>query len=295
MTEKIGLIGPGLMGRPMALNLIKAGYPLWVYSRTAERAQSLVEAGATACATPREVAEQADIIIIIVSDTPDVEHVILADDGVIHGASAGDVVVDMSTISASATRKIAVQLGDKGIEMLDAPVSGGDIGARDGTLSIMVGGKSAVFERVKPVFEVMGKNIVRVGEIGAGQVAKTCNQMLVAQHVNAVAEALLLAKKCGADPARVREALLGGFAASRVLEVHGMRMLNRDFVPGFKAKLHKKDMRIAMEIIDELDMDLPGTKLATEGIKQAVEAGLGESDTTSVIQIIEKKNDVSLG
>ena len=224
------------MGQPMALNLIKAGYPLWVYSRTAERAQPLVEAGATACATPREVAEQADIIIIIVSDTPDVEHVILADDGVIHGASAGDVVVDMSTISASATRKIAAQLGDKGVEMLDAPVSGGDIGARDGTLSIMVGGKSGVFERVKPVFEVMGKSIVRVGESGAGQVAKTCNQMLVAQHVNAAAEALLLAKKCGADPVRVREALLGGFAASRVLEVHGMRMLNRDFVPGFKAK-----------------------------------------------------------
>ena len=294
MTEKIGLIGPGLMGQPMALNLIKAGYPLWVYSRTAERAQPLIEAGATACATPREVAEQADIIIIIVSDTPDVEHVILADDGVIHGASAGDVVVDMSTISASATRKIAAQLGDKGVEMLDAPVSGGDIGARDGTLSIMVGGKSGVFERVKPVFEVMGKSIVRVGESGAGQVAKTCNQMLVAQHVNAAAEALLLAKKCGADPVRVREALLGGFAASRVLEVHGMRMLNRDFVPGFKAKLHKKDMRIAMEIIDELDMDLPGTKLATEGINQAVEAGWGESDTTSVVHIIEKKNDVSL-
>lgn len=295
MTEKVGLIGPGLMGQPMGLNLIKAGYPLWVYSRTAERAQPLADEGATVCATPREVAEQADIIITIVSDTPDVEKVILGDDGVIHGASGGNVVVDMSTISASATRKIAGKLAEKGVEMLDAPVSGGDIGARAGTLSIMVGGKEEVFKRVLPLFEAMGKNIVLVGDIGAGQVAKTCNQMLVAQHVNAAAEALLLAKKCGADPRKVREALLGGFAASRVLEVHGMRMLDRDFEPGFKMKLHKKDMRIAMEIIDELNMDLPATKLATDGIDRGVEAGLGEADTTSVIKVMEKKNNVSLG
>ncbi len=294
MTEKVGLIGPGLMGQPMGSNLLKAGYPLWVYSRTPERAQPLADEGATVCASPKEVAEKADIIITIVSDTPDVETVVLGDDGLIHGLSEGKVVVDMSTISASATRKIAATLAERGVEMLDAPVSGGDIGAKAGTLSIMVGGKDAVFERVKPLFEVMGKNIVHVGDIGAGQVAKTCNQMLVAQHVNAAAEALLLAKKCGADPRKVREALLGGFAASRVLEVHGMRMLDRDFEPGFKAKLHKKDMRIAMEIIDELNMDLPATKLATEGINRAVEEGLGEADTTSVIQIIEKKNDVSL-
>lgn len=294
MTEKVGLIGPGLMGQPMGLNLIKAGYPLWVYSRTPERAAPLADEGATVCASPREVAERADIIITIVSDTPDVETVVLGEDGLIHGLSEGKVVVDMSTISAPATRKIAATLAERGVEMLDAPVSGGDIGAKAGTLSIMVGGKDAVFERVKPLFEVMGKNIVHVGDIGAGQVAKTCNQMLVAQHVNAAAEALLLAKKCGADPRKVREALLGGFAASRVLEVHGMRMLDRNFEPGFKAKLHKKDMRIAMEIIDELNMDLPATKLATEGINRAVEEGLGEADTTSVIQIIEKKNDVSL-
>lgn len=279
----------------MGLNLIKAGYPLWVYSRTPERAQPLVDAGATICASPQEVAENTGIIITIVSDTPDVEAVLLGERGVIKGASAGDVVVDMSTISASATRNMAHVLADKGIEMLDAPVSGGDIGARDGTLSIMVGGKPEVFDHVKPLFEVMGKNIVHVGDIGAGQVAKTCNQMLVAQHVNAAAEALLLAKKCGVDPAKVREALLGGFAASRVLEVHGLRMLNRDFVPGFKAKLHQKDMRIAMEIIDELGMELPATKLATDGINKAVAEGLGEADTTSVVQIIEKKNDVSLG
>ena len=294
MTEKVGLIGPGLMGQPMALNLLKAGYPLWVFSRTPERAGPLVEAGATVCSTPQEVAERTDIIITIVSDTPDVEEVLLGANGVIHGAAAGNVVVDMSTISASATRKIAKTLAEKSVEMLDAPVSGGDIGARDGTLSIMVGGKPEIFERVKPLFEVLGKSIVHVGDIGAGQVAKTCNQMLVAQHVNAAAEALLLAKKCGVDPAKVREALLGGFAASRVLEVHGMRMLNRDFVPGFKAKLHSKDMRIAMEIIDELGMDLPATKLATDGINQAVEEGLGEADTTSVVQVIERKNDVSL-
>ena len=295
MTENVGLIGPGLMGQPMGMNLIKAGYALCVYSRTPQRAQPLKDAGATVCASPQEVGERADIIITIVSDTPDVEEVLLGERGVINGASAGDAVVDMSTISASATRKIAAVLAAQGIEMLDAPVSGGDIGARDGTLSIMVGGKSAVFERVLPLFEVMGKNIVHVGDIGAGQVAKTCNQMLVAQHVVAAAEALLLAKKCGVDPAKVREALLGGFAASRVLEVHGMRMLNRDFVPGFKARLHEKDMRIAMEIIDELDMDLPATKLAAQGINKAVAEGLGEADTTSVVQIIEKKNHVSLG
>jgi 2-hydroxy-3-oxopropionate reductase len=295
MTEKVGLIGPGLMGQPMGLNLIKAGYPLWVYSRTAERTQPLADAGATVCATPREVAEQADIIISIVSDTPDVEAVILGEEGAIHGLSRGKVLVDMSTISASATRKIAGQLAEQGVEMLDAPVSGGDIGAKAGTLSIMVGGKQEVFDRVLPLFEVMGKSIVLVGDVGAGQVAKSCNQMLVAQHVNAAAEALLLAKKCGADPRKVREALLGGFAASRVLEVHGMRMLDRDFEPGFKMKLHKKDMRIVMEIIDELSMDLPATKLATDGIDQGVEDGLGEADTTSVIKVIEKKNDVSLG
>lgn len=295
MTEKVGLIGPGLMGQPMGLNLVKAGYPLWVYSRTVERAQPLAEAGATVCATPREVAEQADIIICIVSDTPDVEAVILGEEGAIHGLSQGKVLVDMSTISASATRKIAGQLAEQGVEMLDAPVSGGDIGAKAGTLSIMVGGKQAVFERVLPLFEVMGKSIVLVGDVGAGQVAKSCNQMLVAQHVNAAAEALLLAKKCGADPRKVREALLGGFAASRVLEVHGMRMLDRDFDPGFKMKLHQKDMRIVMEIINELGMDLPATKLATDGIDQGVEDGLGEADTTSVIKVIEKKNDVSLG
>jgi 2-hydroxy-3-oxopropionate reductase len=295
MTEKVGLIGPGIMGQPMGMNLINAGYPLWVYSRTAERAGPLVEAGATLCDTPKAVAEQADVIITIVSDTPDVEAVVLNENGVLAGAAAGKVLVDMSTISPIATRQIAGRLGEKGIEMLDAPVSGGDVGARNGTLSIMVGGKPDVFERIKPVFEVLGKNIVHVGESGAGQVAKACNQILVAEHINAAGEALLLARACGADPEKVRQALLGGFAYSRVLEVHGERMLTRNFEPGFKAKLHKKDMHIVLDTMEEKHLDLPTATAVAEAIDQAVANGDGELDSTVLVKILEARNEVSIG
>lgn len=295
MTEKIGLIGPGIMGQPMGMNLINAGFPLWVFSRTASRAQPLVDAGATMCDTPAAVAEEADIIIVIVSDTPDVEAVVLGDNGVLAGASAGKVLVDMSTISPIATRSIAGKLAEKGVEMLDAPVSGGDVGARNGTLSIMVGGKPDVFERVRPVFEILGKNIVHVGDTGAGQVAKACNQILVAEHINAAGEALLLARACGADPEKVRQALLGGFAYSKVLEVHGERMLTRNFKPGFKARLHKKDMHIVMNTADEEGLDLPTARAVTEAIDQAVENGDGELDSTVLVRILEARNGVDIG
>lgn len=295
MTERIGLIGPGIMGQPMSMNLINAGYPLWVYSRTASRAQPLVDAGATLCDTPRAVAEQADIIISIVSDTPDVEAVLLNGNGVLEGVTAGKVVVDMSTISPIATRKIAGQLGEKGVEMLDAPVSGGDVGARNGTLSIMVGGKPEVFERVKPVFEVLGKNIVHVGDGGAGQVAKACNQILVAEHINAAGEALLLARACGVDPEKVRQALLGGFAYSKVLEIHGERMLTRNFQPGFKARLHQKDMHIVLDTMAEKGLDLPTAKAVTGALDQAVANSDSELDSTVLVKILEANNSVDIG
>lgn len=294
MTEKIGLIGPGIMGQPMGMNLIRAGYPLWVYGRTPDRAQPLVDAGASFCETPRAVAEQADIIISIVSDTPDVEAVVRGDDGVLAGAGAGKVLVDMSTISPIATREMSRELGEQGVDMLDAPVSGGDVGAKNGTLSIMVGGPEAAFERVKPVFEVLGKNIVHVGDTGAGQVAKACNQILVAEHINAAGEALLLARACGVDPEKVRQALLGGFAYSKVLEVHGERMLTRNFEPGFKAKLHKKDMHIVLDTMEEKGLELPTARAVTEALDQAVANGDSELDSTVLIKILEANNSVNI-
>lgn len=295
MSEKIGLIGPGIMGQPMGMNLINAGFELWVFSRTPERAQPLVDAGATFCDTPAAVARSADITISIVSDTPDVEAVVLDENGVLEGASAGKVLVDMSTISPIATREIARKLAAKGVEMLDAPVSGGDVGARNGTLSIMVGGKPVVFERVKPVFDVLGKNIIHVGDTGAGQVAKACNQILVAEHINAAGEALLLARACGVDPEKVRQALLGGFAYSKVLEVHGERMLTRNFQPGFKAKLHMKDMDIVMSTAAEEELDLPTARAVTDAIHQAVANGDGELDSTVLVRILEARNSIEIG
>jgi len=294
MTEKIGLIGPGIMGQPMGMSIIRAGHPLWVYARTPERAQPLVDAGATFCYTPKAVAEQADIIISIVSDTPDVEAVVMGDDGVLAGAASGKVLVDMSTISPIATREMSRKLAEQGVDMLDAPVSGGDVGAKNGTLSIMVGGPESVFERVKPVFEVLGKNIVHVGDTGAGQVAKACNQILVAEHINAAGEALLLARACGADPEKVRQALLGGFAYSKVLEVHGERMLTRNFDPGFKAKLHKKDMHIVLDTMEEKGLELPTARAVTEALDQAVANGDGELDSTVLIKTLESNNSLDI-
>ena len=287
MSERIGFIGLGIMGRPMAINLVRAGYPLWVHARRPEAMQPLTAIGAQACQSILDVAASSDIIITMVSDTTDVESVILGDNGLLSGCRAGSVVVDMSTISPVATRTIATRLAEQDVEMLDAPVSGGEKGAVDGTLSIMVGGKAEIFERVRPLFEVMGHNIVHVGDHGAGQVTKACNQIVVAQNINAVAEALVLAAGAGVDPAKVREALLGGFAGSRVLDIHGQRMLDRQFEPGFKARLHQKDLRIALETANQHGLALPGTAQVAQWLNALVGRGDGELDHSALITVLE--------
>ena len=294
MTTRIGFIGLGIMGKPMAQNLSKAGYPLAVYARRPDMMDPLVSMGATACENPQAVATQSDIIFTIVSDTPDVEQVILGEQGVIQGAQAGSVVVDMSTISPSATRHMAELLAKKGIQMLDAPVSGGEQGAIDGTLSIMVGGKEETFQKVLPLFEVLGKNIVHIGEHGTGQVTKACNQIVIAQTLVAVSEAFILARVSGADPAKVRAALLGGFAGSRVLETHGKRILEHNFKPGFKARLHQKDLRICMEAAHELGIALPGAALATQTVNALIGEGLGEEDSSALATILERMSGVTI-
>lgn len=294
MQERIGFIGLGIMGQPMALNLCKANYRLWVYARQPAQLQLLIEAGAMPCLSPQLVAQQTDIIITMVSDTPDVEQVILGPQGVIHGSRGGQLVIDMSSIAAATTRRIATLLATQGVDMLDAPVSGGDKGALAGTLSIMVGGKKAAFERALPLFRVLGKNIVHVGDHGAGQIAKACNQLLVAQTILAVGEALLLAKAAGIDPAQVQQALLGGFAYSRVLELHGQRMLGHAFDPGFKTKLHQKDLRLVLETAQELGVALPGTALVTQYLNALKGMGYGELDSSAIVLLQEKIMNTTL-
>jgi 2-hydroxy-3-oxopropionate reductase len=250
----------------------------------------LAEAGATTCDSPAEVARQATVIFTMVADTPDVEQVILGKHGIIDGVRPGSVVVDMSTIAPSATRAIAGRLRAAGAEMLDAPVSGGDIGARDGTLSIMVGGTAETFARVRPLFEVMGRNIVHIGRNGAGQVCKACNQVVVAHTIAGIGEAMLLAEASGVEGARVREALLGGFAASRILEVHGRRMLEDDYTPGFKAVLHQKDMRIVLETAHELGLALPGAAQVAQYLNALVGQDQGELDSAAVYRVQRLQN-----
>jgi len=288
MTMNVGFIGPGIMGGPMALNLIKGGHRLWVYARRPEAMHNLVKAGATACSSSAEVAKHADVVFLIVSDTPDVESVIFGENGIAKGARSGSVIVDMSTISPTATKVFAERLAKQGVEMLDAPVSGGEGGAISGTLSIMVGGKVKVFERVKPLFECMGKNIVHIGDNGAGQVAKSCNQIVVAVTIEAVAEALTFARKNGADAAKVREALMGGFAGSKIMEVHGKRMLDNDFKPGFKVGLHQKDMRIVMETAHQLGVALPAAALVTQHLNALMGTGDTDLDSAAVVKVVER-------
>ncbi len=287
MNNKAGFIGLGIMGRPMALNLRKAGHDLFVHARRAESMEPLVESGAIACASPAEVARQADIVFTMVSDTPDVEQVILGTDGVLEGVRSGSLVVDMSTISPSATRVLAIRLREKGAEMLDAPVSGGEAGAVDGVLSIMVGGSGAAFEWALPLLEVMGRNIVHVGKNGAGQVCKACNQVVISQTMAAVGEAILMARASGVDPAKVRAALLGGSAYSKILEIHGQRMIDADYRPGFKAGLHRKDLRIVLGAADELGIALPGTALVSQYLNALVGRGLGDLDSSALFRVLE--------
>jgi 2-hydroxy-3-oxopropionate reductase len=289
---KVGFIGLGIMGRPMALNLKKSGHELWVHARRPAMMESLVSEGAIPCTSSAELAAQAEIIFICVSDTHDVEHVISGEDGILQTAHKDSIVVDMSTISPSATRKLAETLIAKEVHMLDAPVSGGEQGAIDGTLSIMVGGKKPIFDRVLPLFEAMGKNIVHIGDHGAGQVTKACNQVLIGQTIAAIGEAYILASASGVDPVKVRQALMGGFAGSRALESHGQRMLDRNFTPGFKARLHQKDMRIAMEAAHELGIALPGAAVVTSYLNAVVGHGKGENDSISILELQEQLSGV---
>lgn len=289
--EKIGFIGPGIMGLPMAINLRKAGHAVCGYGRNPVRTDIWRDAGIDIAMTPAALAAEVDIIFICVSDTPDVEAVIFGENGIVHSARAGSVVVDMSTISATATRGFAQRLAEKNIAMLDAPVSGGEAGAIAGTLSIMVGGAENVFVRVKPYFASMGKNIIHVGTNGAGQVAKSCNQIVVAVTIEAVAEAMLLAEASGVDGAKVREALLGGFAGSKILEVHGNRMLNNDYNPGFKTALHRKDMGIVLETAQALGVMLPGAILATGHLDAVLAAGEGEQDSSAIFKALKRAQD----
>ena len=293
MAMKLGFIGLGIMGRPMALNLRRAGHALWVYGRRADTMKPLAEAGATACASPQEVAANADVTFIMVADTPDVEQIILGDKGVIHGARSGSVVVDMSTISPAVTRRIAQELEARGVEMLDAPVSGGELGAINATLSIMVGGKDKTFEKVKPLFECLGKNIVHVGDHGAGQVAKACNQIVVSLTIEGVCEALTFARRNGVDAAKVREALMGGSAGSRILEAHGKRILDNDFKPGFTVKLHQKDLRIVIEDAHKLGIGLPGAALVAQHLNALMGSGDGELDSAAIVKVVERMSGKS--
>ncbi|QVL46779.1 MAG: 2-hydroxy-3-oxopropionate reductase [Thiocapsa sp.] len=286
MTESVGFIGLGIMGRPMALNLIKAGYDLVVHARRPESMAPLAEAGARTASSPAAVARDASIVFTMVSDTPDVEAVILGPEGVINGVRPAAVVVDMSTISPASTRMMAEGLRAAGAEMLDAPVSGGEAGAKAGTLSIMVGGEPAAFARVQPLFEAMGGNVVHVGPNGAGQVCKSCNQIVVGATIAGVSEAVLLAQASGVDPRKVREALLGGFAGSRILEVHGLRMIEGDYTPGFKSRLHRKDMRIVRESAQELGISLTTAAMVSEWLDLLVERGLGEEDSAAIFEVI---------
>ncbi len=284
---QLGFIGLGIMGRPMALNLKAAGHTLIVPDRPS-LADELREA-ATVVGDPAAVAEAADVVILMVPDTPDVERVLFGAHGVAEGLTAGKLVIDMSSISPIATKGFAARVNALGCEYLDAPVSGGEVGAKAASLTIMVGGPQAAFDRALPLFEAMGKNITLVGtENGAGQTCKVANQIIVALTIQAVGEALTFARKAGADPARVREALMGGFASSRILEVHGERMINHSFAPGFRIRLHQKDLSLALSAAREMGMALPNTAIAQQMFSTVVAQGGAEQDHSALIRAIER-------
>ena len=286
---KIGYIGLGLMGKPCTLNLIKAGHSLYVWARRPEATKEVAEKGAVVCSSIAEVAAQVEVLFLNVTNSSDVEAVLFADNGVAKGGKKGLIVVDMSTISAIATRNMAKRLEAHGIELVDAPVSGGTIGAINGTLTIMVGASQATFERVKPLLLHMGKTVTRIGDTGAGQVAKSCNQIAITGTIMAVAEAIHFARAAGVDPAPIREALLGGFAGSKILEIHGNRMITDDYAPGFKTVLHAKDMGIVHDIAEELGLDMPVSETGLNMLKEAVKAGYGELDSSAMYKLGEKK------
>jgi len=282
----IGFIGLGVMGRPMASHLIAAGHQVALH-RVKEASQALVEQGGKALSSAQAVAEASDIVILMLPDTPDVEAVLFGPEGVAAGLAPGKLVIDMSSISPIATKDFASRIEALGAEYLDAPVSGGEVGAKNAALTIMVGGKEAVFERALPLFQTMGKNITLVGGVGDGQTAKVANQIIVGLNIQAVAEALLFAQKAGADPAKVREALMGGFAASRVLELHGERMIKQTFDPGFRIRLHRKDLALAVDAARALDLALPNAAATQQLMNAAVARGDGDKDHSALIRTLE--------
>jgi 2-hydroxy-3-oxopropionate reductase len=286
MAMKIGFVGLGIMGRPMALNLKAAGHELFIPDRHSLTDE--LRAAATVVGDAAAVAEHAEVVILMVPDTPDVEAALFGAHGVAEGLHRGTLVIDMSSISPVATKGFAERIAKLGCDYLDAPVSGGEAGAKAASLTIMVGGAEAAFEKARPLFEVMGKNITHVGtEAGAGQVCKVCNQIIVALNIQAVSEALTFAKKAGADPARVRQALMGGFASSRILEVHAERMINRTFAPGFRIRLHQKDLNLALSAAREMGMALPNTALAQQMFSVVAARGGADLDHSAMVQAIE--------
>ena len=298
MTQlKLGFVGLGIMGSPMAGHLINAGHTVYVNTRS-KVPEAIANSKAIQCASPAEVAEKADIIFTMVPDTPDVERVLFGDKGIASGLAnggKGKVVVDMSSISPIATKEFAKKINALGADYLDAPVSGGEVGAKNATLSIMLGGEEAVFERVKPVLELMGKNINLVGGNGDGQTAKVANQIIVALNIEAVAEALLFAAKAGADPAKVRQALMGGFASSKILEVHGERMVKRTFDPGFRIELHQKDLNLALNSARALGVSLPNTATAQELFNACSAHGGKAWDHSAMVRALEKLANFEIG
>ena len=283
---KIGFVGLGIMGHPMALNLIKGGHELFVFGKRRLPAD-VREAGAAVCNTLKEIAERSETVIIMVPDTPDVRSVLFDPGGIAEGLSAGKIVVDMSSISPIETKEFAAEINKKGCDYLDAPVSGGEVGAKAASLTIMIGGPERAFEKVKPIFELMGRNITLVGGNGDGQTTKVANQIIVALTIEAVGEALLFASRAGADPAKVRQALMGGFASSRILEVHGERMIKRTFDPGFRIELHRKDLNLALQGARALSLSLPNTATTQELFNAAAALGGKGWDHSGLVRVLE--------
>jgi len=286
--KKIGFIGLGVMGKPMSIGLLKAGYPLTVWNRTKSKMEQLLAMGASGAESPEEVAEKSDVVVIMVSDSPDVEEIVLGPNGVIHGTRPGLVLIDMSTISPTTTRKVAGELSEKGVQMLDAPVSGGEVGAEEGTLSIMVGGPKEAFEECLPIFKVLGKTITYMGSNGMGQTTKLCNQVICALNVQAACEGLMLGAKAGLDLKKLLGVLTAGAANSRLLSKHGPKMIDRDFRPGFRIRHQLKDLRLVLSFAGEMDLPLPGTALVQQMLKAVQAEGMEEKGTQAAIVALEK-------
>ena len=295
MAEKVGFIGLGIMGKPMAKNLLEADYDLVVYNRTREKAEELASDGATVADSPKEVAQQSDIIITMLPDSPQVEEVLTGANGLLEGVSEGALIVDMSTISPVVTEELSEKAREKGASMLDAPVSGGDVGAIDGTLSIMVGGSEEDFERARPLFEVMGKTVTHVGPSGTGQVVKAANQIVVALTIEAVSEALVLGSKGGVAPEKILDVLGGGLAGNKVMELKREKMLSHTFDPGFKIELHHKDLGIALAAGREYGVTLPVTAIVDQMLETLKMRGKGDRDHSAILTLIEESSGHEIG